>query len=331
MGYILLSQAREFISPGFGECDPAKLTQAVNQIRQHMFGWYRDVALFLDAVECFRVQNYALNCNDCSDTYSGITLPREMQQVEALWFNDFPVQLYSGWREFQQGISPECDCRLQKLDVPGVFCTFADLVVGHPKKLIVKAFEEVDRGKRFVVRGRTVAGNPFVHEFRLDTEPQETPDLVKSIDSAGILKSPTVGRVVLADEEGRLLGLYEPEQTVPTLKRIKITGLPSDCSAVNVRASRRYYPLVGDDDVVETDNEVALDSMARYLRLFRRSDKSAADIRTEKDFYATAMSMMLGEKKRDEGRGTRAEIRMATAPFGGMSGRSLNRFGRSTW
>lgn len=327
MGYTTFQQAKAFVEPGYGTCEPVKLAKAVNAIRGHFFNWYQELALFLDAVECFRVHRFFADCNDCNSSFLGVTLPRDFQTVEAMWYNDFPLRLQSSWREFHTGISPECDCRLQKFDIPGTFTTAVDLDSKVPKRVGVKALEAADEGKRFVIRGVAGTGQPYTHEFTLSTDLQETPSPMRSIDRAGgIIKAQTVGRVLLVNETGELLSIYEPDETVPGYRRIKITGLRDGCETVNIRAARRFFPLFGDDDVVETDNERAWDAMARYLRLYERTDKTSDTLRAEKDHFQTAFKMMTGEKSRDIGRGTEGSVTIVTPSFGGAQ--QLNRIGR---
>lgn len=298
----------------------------VNTIRQHWFSWYQEMALFLDATECFAVQDFFLDCTRCQDGYRGVTLPRDFQAVEAMWLNSFPIRLHSSWREFQIGLSPECDCRLQKFDLPGGFCTALDITARAPKKMRVMAVEKKDAGKRFVLRGTDAVLRPFSQEFSLSTFPQETEMQLSAIQPAGgVVKDRTEGPVFLLDEDNRLISRYEPDETVPTYKRIKITGLPDDCQAVNIRAARRYFPLYNDDDVVESDNAAAFDAMARYLRLYEKSDKTREDLAGAALHLQTAVKLMMGDKARELGQATQASVTIQTPSFGG---RRLNRLGR---
>lgn len=327
MGYSTFRQAKGFVTAGYGECDPAVAAEVVNTIRQHFYLWYQEVRLFLDAVECFRVHTFCLDCNECQDTYRGVTLPREMQTVEAMWHNDWPVKLLSDWREFQTSISPECDCRLTKIDMPGAFSTIADVAPTVPTRLLVSIADPADAGKRFVLRGRDGGGAPLAHVMTLAREPQVTP-FFSSIDArGGVLKDLTAGRVFLVDAGGKLYGRYEPDETVPAYRRIKITGLRDDCDVVNIRAARRYHPLYGDDDVVESDNATAFDAMARYLRLYRRADKDSASLTAEKDHLATAKALMTGERAREAGTATHGQVVVRTPVF---RGKQLRR-GRGRW
>lgn len=325
MPYCTFQQAKEFVRDGLGTCEDEALGNAVNLIRQELYNWYAEVGLFMDVVECFRVQRYCFDCNACQDSYLGITLPREAQQVEAMWHNDWPVTLRSSWREHQTGITPECDCRLEKFDMPGAFSTFVDIPFHCAVELIAVATHPDDVGKVLKIRGINAAGVPASEEIVLGLEPKRTRDGFKMIDGrGGIIKPVTTGRVILSDGAGRVYGIYEPDETVPSYRRIKISGLPDACAAVNVRASRRFVRLYGDDDVVETDNQPAWDAMARYLRLYRRTDKDGAVMKAEAGFLAKAKAMITGEKSRDAGKGTSGNVQIKTAVF---RGHRLHRFG----
>lgn len=317
MQHCTLAQARRYVARGSGQCDEDELTEIVNRIRREWFNWYAEIALFLDVVECYRVHRFCYDCADCRDSYRGLTLPRECQTVEAMWWNDFPMRLESSWREFQRGISPECDCRLQKIDLPGAFSTAADIRPNAPTRLRIVAHNSQDVGKIFTVRGWSAARAPHSESISLSVEPQLTEEPFSLVDHrGGVVKDVTVGRVVMAEEDGRVLGIYEPDETVPSYRRVKITGLMDDCDVVNVRCARRYFPLVGDNDVVETDNEPAFDAMARYLRLYRRSGKTTEEMKEEQLHLATARSHIMGDTARERGKATRAEVKIAVPHFG---------------
>lgn len=326
MRYARLSTVREWVKDGSGECDTEKLTAIVNKIRAHFFNWYQELSLFLDAVECFSVQRFCVDCNHCNESYRGVTLPRDVAAVEAMWFGDFPISLQSSWREFQLGIAGECDCRLHKFDLPGTFSTQLDLVAASPSKISVRAFDPRDVGRKFTVRGVDGFDRPFSHEFTLSTEPQWSDIVLKSITpQGGVFKERTQGRVVLLDELSRVLGIYDPDETDAAYRRIKITGIPDSCEVVNIRANRRYVPLYGDNDVVESDNMIAFDAMARYLRIYVRSDKTTEDLRQEAAHYALAQKMMKGEKSREVGKATQAAV---TIRMPQIRNAGLTRFGR---
>ncbi len=326
--YATLKQAKGWIQSGYGECDDAALGRAVNTIRQHFYAWYADLPLFLDAVECFAVQTFPMSCSNCRETYQGVTLPRDFQNVEAMWWNDFPVRLQSSWREFQFGLSPECDCRLQKFDMPQPFSTALDIWPDAPSILRVVAMDRADEGKRFIVRGTTSGNAPFMQEFTLSRQPQATTEALRGVNPrGGVTKDVTAGRVFMTDQSNRVIGMYEPDETVPTYRRIKISGIPDGCEHVNIRAARRYFPVSGDDDVVETDQEIAWDAMARFLRIWKKSDKTAQDVASEREFATAAKNLVTGQAAREVGKATQAEIRFQSPQVFSGRGR-LNRTGR---
>lgn len=326
MAYALFSQAKTWVAEGYGECGEKSLGKVVNKIRAEMFNWYQELSLFLDAVECFQLQHFFMDCNTCQGGYLGVTLPRDMLTVEAMWWNDFPIQLRSSWREFQEGLSPECDCRLQKLDIPGFFSTALDVNARCPSKIAVVCSDPSDVGKVLKLRGTDFLGRGHSQEMIMGIQPTWTEVPMISIARGGVIKPRTESRVRLLDETGRMLAVYEPDETVPSYRRIKITGLHSTCEAVNIRAARKYFPIYGDDDVVETDNQPAWDAMARYMRLYEKSDKTREDIAVEQSHLKKAVTMMTGEKSRETGKGTAASLSFATPAFGGAT--RLNRMGR---
>lgn len=316
MGYTTFQTAKSWIAEAWGQCNDDSLGDALNRIREQLYNMYADLPLFLDAVECFRVHRFCLDCNTCSQSYLGFTLPRECQTIEAMWYNDWPVALRSSWREFQVGIAPECDCRLQKFDVPGFFSLAIDLPHNRATHIQLVALNPADYGKRIVIRGEDSAGRPYSEEFRLAERPVRSSIGLKFINpQGGVIKEVTNGRVLLMDDDSRIYGQYEPDETVPSYKRVKVVGLPSGCDVVNVRCARRYFPLHGPDDVVETDNRSALDSMARYLRIYTKSDKSREDLSIEKDHLATARAHLFGQLSREVGKATRQDVRIVTPPI----------------
>lgn len=329
MNYTTFKQAKAWMSPGYGQCDDATLAEVVNTTRRHFYNWYQEVHLFLDAIGCFAVKRFCLDCLDCNDSYIGVTLPREFQTVEGIWWNDWPIKLNSDWWEFQHGMTSECDCRVRKLDVPGSFSTIADIQPGQVVRLMVVCTNPADVGKRTVIRGIGAGGQPISNEMTLSLTAQKTPDsFVSILHRGGIVKDVTEGRVIITDCHGKIYGRYEPDETVPTYRRIKLNGLTEGCDVVNIRAARKYFPLIGEDDVAETDNQPAWDAMARYLREYRKADRSGDSIKAEKNHLQTAKSMMMGDVAREKGGGTQAEIVIRTPKF---FGRRLSRTLGGRW
>lgn len=316
MGYATLRQVKDWITGPAGTCEDEALRTMVNDIRNEFYNWYERLPLFLDGIECFELQEFCRDCNACDTSYRGLTLPRHFQTVEALWTNDVPIPLngeWRNWRTWDPRIRPETNSGLTKIDIPGRFPTERDMRSDKPRRLIVRAFKKSDVGKRVLIRGTDAFNRPYSQEIELAQSNTLTIEKLKSIEKiGGIVKDVTVGRVLLADEDGYNLSLYEPDETVPAYRRIEVTGIATCPEQVNVRAARQYFPLYDDDDIVETDNQQAFKNMAAYLRKHFQVQKVPQDIAVENNYLATAKALMLGQKARDTGRGTITEVMVAS-------------------
>ncbi len=327
MGLALLSQAKNWISSAYASADPDVLTEAVNAIRRELYAWYSEMNLFVTAEECFEVQRFCEDCRSCAETYRGITLPREFAAVEAMWFDSRPVKLFDRWRQFQQGMKSACDCGLSKYDMGDDFATERD--IAQRCYLRIMALMPDDLGKKLVLRGKTIHGDAEI-EVCLSHKPQLTELPWLSIDRAGgVSKDVTKGRVLIAEDNGRILSIYAPDETCPAYKRVKITGLPSDCQHVLIRSARNYVEVFDDKDVVEHDNQRAWEAMARALRIDRKQDRSRDDIQSQAIYISQAKAMLLGDKSRAEGKSARTDLRISTPK---LQNYSLGRTGgRRRW
>lgn len=316
MNQALVSDVLDWLIEPSGECDRTKLITWLNQARERMYQLYAEIALF-EINECFEVQTFCVDCNACSDAYSGVTLPREYQTVEAMWYNDSPVELFSSWREWQRGMSPYCACGLEKVDVPGLFSSERDPLPKNPKRLSVHAMLTADIGKTVTIRGVDVFGVQRVQSFQLKLTPQFTENAMRSLAAgAGFTKTRTEGGVVLAEEGGRMLSVYAPDETMPGYKRIKISGIRANCARVNIRGARRYFPVFRESDVVECDNRTAFEEMTRFLKINRKQNKDRNDIAVSAHHFNQAKGALLGDRSREIGKSTSADLRIETPSFG---------------
>lgn len=316
MGYQTIQRVRQWVEPGLGNNDPGKVLDAINRIRREWYSWYAKTQLFLDAIECFELQCFYTDCQKCTDTYVGVTLPRDFAAVEAMWYERRPVKLHNRWRQWHSGISPECVCGLQKFEEGDDYSTERDMAPGMCTKLRIVALDPADEGKKFVLRGIDAVMGEREVEFALSRRPQLTEFPFKAITRrGGVSKEVTVGRVLLAEESGRVLSMYDPGETVPAYKRIRITGVPAGCQFVNIRAARQYVELFDEFDVVETDNQPAWEAMARYLRINRKTDRSRDDLQSEASYLGQAREMLLGDKSRVEGKTAAGNVRIPVPQF----------------
>lgn len=285
----------------------------VNTIRQTLYSWYSEIAVAVDAEQCFEVQDFCLDCNDCNDSYRGVTLPRDFQTVEAMWYDSAPVELWGRWREWQQGMSNPKDCGLDSYVVGNTFPTERDILPNHPRSIIVSPLDAADVGKTILIRGTAIGGAPFEERLELCNMPVKTSQHLMSLNRpGGVVKDVTLGRVVIAEEGGRVLSIYGPDETVPAYTRIKITGLPDGCRHVNIRAARKYVELYEDSDVVESDNKLLWETMARWLKLNRKEGRNREDVTSENAYFAQAKGLLLGDKSREIGKSQQAVLNIVS-------------------
>ena len=307
MRYTTLERAIAAAGRGYAESNPDRLIEIVNAIRQELYSMYSQVSQFATAQECFEVQRFCVDCNDGGETYRGITLPRDYATVEAMWFDGRSVKMFDRWRAWQDGISSPCECGLKKFDMGDSFPSERD--IDGKCKLVVVAQSSSDVMKKFTIRGKTLTGQSE-ETFELSDNPQATNFVWLSIDQ--IVKDQTEGAVVLAQDNGRKLSIYAPEEVVPAYKRIKITGIPDGCAYVNIMAAREYVPLHDEADVVETGNLRVWELMARYLKLDRKDGRDRADMISAEKFKADARALLLGDASRQKGKSTTTDLRVAS-------------------
>lgn len=329
MSFTLLANAKQFVAGPSGEDDPDTLAKVVNAIRQEWYSWYERLPLFRFAEECFEIQTFAENCREtCPLTYRGFTMPNDYTTVEALWIDSRRIEFFNRWRQWQYGMTPPCQCGLQAVEV-GRYSTERDLYVGQPSRITFSALDSRDKGKTIEIRGTLATGAPFHGRYTLDVTPQCTPDMLRAFSQVGgIAKDLTIGRVAIAEENGRLLSILNPRDTVPQFLRVKVTGLPDDATCLNVRAARRFSMLYDDGDVVETDNERAWAAMARAQRLDAKPVKNGDDVRSITADKGLAESLLRGDNSRDMGRSVQIDIRVPMPAIGrGIHGLWRNRRG----
>lgn len=167
-----------------------------------------------------------------------LTMPREVQTVIAVNIGGRPALGYS--QLFNHHLNGPGDCRVgcewSWQDLGGYFSTYRDLIT--PAKLVVYTQTPLDDNKQFTVYGYDGDGNvlreqvngvwqnglsiPTIYGAAI---PDADAPTVSRI--TGIYKAPSVGSMRLStiDDSGAtgvLLGIYEPDETVPQFRRIQL-------------------------------------------------------------------------------------------------------------
>lgn len=314
----LLSTIKPWVQTGYGTCDEDTLLDVINAIRREWYSWYQTTTLFIDVEECFEVQNFCEDCRTCAVSYRGITLPREYGAVEAMWWQDAPVALFDRWRQWQKGMAYR-DCGLEKHVMADNFPTERDILPRRPRKLKVVALSWGDSGKSVILKFRDIDGREVTETLALDGpgKPVFTENVASQISRpSGVIKQATNGAVLLGCDDGRILSIYAPDETLPQYQRIKITGLPSSCEQVFIRAARMFAPVFDDNHVVESDNQLAWEKMAQAVKIGRKPARDANEIRAESANRIQAREMLLGDKSRAIGKSTQASLNIKSPNFG---------------
>lgn len=318
MGYATVGQALKWLEQPAGKTvkdNRCELVELLNRIRQHFYLLYGQLDLFMDGEECITVQEFPLDCS-CKESFLGITLPPEYDGIEAIWKNDVPIKMYDRWREYRDGIKSACSTQLAMYDVAEFFPTERELSpCGSCSYVRLKIQNVKDEGKIAIIRYTDANGQQHEDEITLSQDYNKTSRQVRRINPRGgvILPTDLVGAVYIAGSDGRILSEYDPHQTVPSYRRLKLTGV-CDGDQVLVRANRRFRPLYFDSDVIETDNRLAIEEAARY---FRYNDSTRGDQSYEQKsatHAANAKFYLLGEKGRHRGHATISQIRLSHGP-----------------
>lgn len=167
-----------------------------------------------------------------------LTMPREIQTVIAVNIGGRPALGYAQlFNHHQNGPGDcRCSCDYSWMDMGGFHSTFRDLLT--PAKLVVYTQTPLDDNKEFVAFGYDSNGNllrrqvagvwrnglaiPTIFGAAI---PDVDAPLVARI--TGISKQASVGSMRLStiDDSGTtgvLLGVYEPDETVPQFRRIQL-------------------------------------------------------------------------------------------------------------
>lgn len=253
------------------ERDRADIIDSINDARRLFYTVYQRVHLDFYIEGCVAVQKFCEQCNNCPDTYLGITLPAEVEQVEALWTGCAPVPLYDKWVEYRTFVRGKDSCLTKGIDKGGDHPTQADIPCGKCAKLKFTATDKADCGKIITVRYFDASKEERIEHIALSLDGLCIEGVASSIAKPGgiVLPVGVVGGVIIQDSNSGLrLGSLNPKITVPSFRRLKLTGV-CEGELVAFRATRKFTELYWNWDVVEVGGEqkLALIEAYRYNKL----------------------------------------------------------------
>lgn len=169
-----------------------------------------------------------------------VTLPREAELILAVNIDGCPAlgfdQLFNFHLNGPGDNRHDHGCERSWQDLGANYSTYRDLLT--PAKLVAHLQRPEDNGKKFIVYGYDSKNQVLMREengewkkgillptiYGLAIPESDAPDVARV---TGIFKDPTAGAVRLATTDssgatGVNLGVYEPDETVPQYRRIKL-------------------------------------------------------------------------------------------------------------
>lgn len=255
-----------------------------------IFGFSKEPKLFrwiTDAVELLAQKGdidplvgYVDLCVDGSC----VTLPREVETVLACNIGGRPAlghdQLFSFHLNGPGDFGTRCD---YTWDDVGTFCTYRDIKC--PSKLVAFLDSEADEGTVIRVFGyddqnrplRTLVNGVYEDGYRVPTIfgyalPDSGAPYVSRITA--IVKQRTSGTIRLSSFDssttsGTLLGVFEPDETVPQYRRIRISR---GCSWVRIHYRKRSAAVTSINDRILLHSRPALILAMHALKFYRDTD-----------------------------------------------------------
>ena len=271
---LLVSEIWDDAQEIFGHCNEKKLLR-----------WITDaVQLLANKGEVDPLVGYVDLCvsGQC------VTLPREVETPLAVNIGGHPTRGRDTLFEFHLNGPGECreTCDFSWVD-GGNFCTYRDLQC--PSRLIAFVEQQEDSGKMLRVFGfddqnrplRTNANGqwsdgllvPMIYGYAL---PASTDPVVSRI--TGIVRDRTVANVRLSSFDnststGTLLGIFEPDETKPIYRRIRVNR---NCQWVRLCYRRRSLDLISQADRILLHSRPALILAMQALKKYREWDTPAA-------------------------------------------------------
>jgi hypothetical protein len=213
-----------------------------------------------------------------------VTLPREIETVLACNIGGRPAlghdQLFSFHLNGPGDFNKRCD---YTWDDVGNFCTYRDIKC--PAKLVAFLDDVADQGSVLRVFGyddqnkplRSFVNGAWEDGYRVPTIfgyalPEVSAPVISRI--TGIVKDVTSGNVRLSSFDssttsGTLIGVFEPDETVPLYRRIKVSR---GCGWVRLHYRKRTAEVRSAKDRILLHSRPALILALHALKFYRDSD-----------------------------------------------------------
>lgn len=335
MSFVTTKQALEWLASEKGGTTSVaskrpELLDQLNDARRLFYTLNQKIRLDFHTEACFQVHEFYEPCIQCPCepmSYTGITLPQEIEQVEAAWIGTQPITIYNRWMEYQEGIQGR-GAAIKLIDVGNDFPLQIDWHPNHCIKPVFLATNQADCGKQVVLSFRTANGEKARETIKLAMDGGAPTAEVSQLDRPGgiILPADLKGGVEVYDcFGGKHLGFLSPKTAVPAFRRVKVTGACCG-SIIRVRGSRKYTDVQFDWEVIETDNKLALIEAVRYLAIMGVNSSDAQWLAKARVHMQNILDYLGGDNLRDEGPTTVRDMDFIKQPFRKSGLRSRRRF-----
>lgn len=278
-----------------------------------------------------------------------VVLPREIETPLAVNIGGSPANFRSKWFEFHLN-GPGSDCCACRCgwawEDLGFLPTYRR--VTENTNLVFTSTDDTDVGALVLVYGKDGDGLTLVHD---DSATGTTvPGLIYSIKSStsqtdtrdisqidNIVKPVTQGFVTLTgrteeDTTGTVMGIYEPDETIPEYRRLSISGSCgvascgcAGCSGeenlnttwVRMRFRRRTFSLSRQSDLIFLHSPMAIKTAVQAVRSLESNDREAFN-----QYMETALMFINDKEKRIKGP-SRISMQFQSRAWAGGAGQSL--------
>lgn len=318
-GYATVQESLVWFSEETGQKPRQEQLTNLNDARRFFYSVHQRLRLDFYIEACFCVKQFCQSCFTCGTgenlVYDGISLPNEMEQIEAGWVNDRPIPMYDKWFEYKHGIKMSGSSSLKFIDMGGDFPLEQDWGCNRCAKLKFIALEEKDCNKVVTVRYVAPGGEDRIEQVKLSTGGSCIEGIAEKIHRPGGIVLPTGlegGVIVQEAKTGQLLARLHPRITVPSFRRVKLTGA-CDGGQIYIRATRKYTDLYFDWEVVETDNKLALLDAHRYLKAVGVASTDPGWMQKAALHNKNVENYLAGANQRSDGGGTVRSINILPA------------------
>jgi hypothetical protein len=250
--------------------DRKEIVTYINRFREDLYLMYPEFKLFTNKFYCLELQKFPEEClRTCGcggATYTGVTIPNDIDGILSVWEDHVPLRTYSKWWEGRVGriTNSEPQTSLSSTLVHQQFPTERNLT--RPSKLKIYASSSEDDCKVVIIKAKTLLSkNQEIRCILRGDGIMETKEVVTAIHSV-VLPSDLHGTVSLLQDDEYELSEYNSYDIVPSFRRLKINADNCCSKQVLIHGNQKFKPVCFDSDIVEVGSRRIIETAARIYR-----------------------------------------------------------------